>query len=256
MARRKHIIETEAPSTYRIPENIPEVPKFRCIVADPPWRRNQSSGDGRYGGAINHYPLMSLERIKNMPVADLAADNAHLYLWVTNSNIDEGLEVIKAWGFRFITVFHWIKPKIGVGNYFRNASESVLFAVRGSLPPKCRTQINWMIDYPTEHSVKPRSFISIVEKVSPGPYLELFCRRRPASCEPWLCWGNETEGGADLFIQGYPVPKYSWEQNADEGDTPAADVATSEVTAAEVTATGAGATEATTAEATTPKEEA
>ena len=216
MTKTRHIVEKEAPKDYQIPENIPEVPKARCIVADPPWQRNQTSRGGKYGGAINHYPLMSLERIKNLPVADLADENAHLYLWVTDSNIDEGLEVVKAWGFRYITLFHWVKPKLGVGNFLRGGAETCIFAVRGTLPPKCRTQIAWMIDYPTEHSVKPRAFISIVEKVSPGPYLELFCRRRPASREPWLCWGNETEDGADLFIPGYPVPKYSWEQNLDE----------------------------------------
>lgn len=209
----KHIIETSAPENYRVPKNIPAHPKFKAIVADPPWTKNQSSS-GSYGGALGHYDLMSLDRIKKMPVAELADDDAHLYLWVTNGNIDEGLELIQAWGFRFITMFHWIKPKMGVGNYFRNASETCLFAVRGRLPPRNRTQINWLISYPTMHSEKPREFISIVERISPGPYLELFCRRRPASCEKWYCWGNETEGGADLFIPGYPVPKYSFEEDA------------------------------------------
>ena len=213
----KHKIERTAPTDYRVPENIPKPPKFRTIVADPPWTKNQSSGkSGGYGGAINHYSLMDIERIKAMPIADFADEDAHLYLWVTNSNIDEGLEVVKAWGFRYITMFHWIKPKLGVGNYLRNASETCIFAVRGKLPPKCRTQINWLISYPTIHSEKPREFMSIVERVSPGPYLELFCRRRPASNEKWYCFGNETEGGADLFIPGYPVPKYSWEQDAPE----------------------------------------
>ena len=211
----KHIIERTAPVNYRVPENIPAAIKYHTIVADPPWAKNQS-GRGSYGGAINHYDLMSLERIKQLPVADLADDNAHLYLWVTNSNIDEGLEVIKAWGFRYITMFHWIKPKMGVGNYFRNASETCLFAVRGKLPPKCRTQINWLISYPTSHSQKPREVISIVERISPGPYLELFCRRRPASRENWHCWGNETEGGADIFVPGFSVPAYSFERRAEE----------------------------------------
>ena len=214
----KHIVEREAPTDYRVPDNIPPRRKYRTILADPAWAKNQSSHSGRYGGALNHYDLMSLDRIKQMPVAELADDNAHLYLWVTNSNIDEGLEVIKAWGFRYITMFHWIKPKLGVGNYLRNASETCLFAVRGKLPPQCRNQINWLISYPTKHSEKPREFISIVERVSPGPYLELFCRRRPASHEQWHCWGNETEGGADLYIPGYPVPQYSWE-TADQSRT-------------------------------------
>ena len=184
-------------------------------IRDRPWSKNQSSCHG-YGGAIGHYDLMSIDRIKAMPVADLADENAHLYLWVTNSNIDEGLEVIKAWGFRYITMFHWIKPKMGVGNYFRNASETCLFAVRGKAPAKFKSQINWMIGYPTQHSEKPREFTSVVERLSDGPYLELFCRRRPASNEKWYCWGNETENGADIYIPDYPVPKYSFEEPKEE----------------------------------------
>lgn len=215
----KHMIQNAAPPDERVPENIPPIPKFRTIVADPPWSKNQTSRDGKYGGAINHYSLMSLERIKQMPVAELADENAHLYLWVTEGNVDEGLEVVKAWGFRYITMFHWIKPKMGVGNYLRTASETCIFAVRGKLPPKCKNQINWLIDYPTSlHSEKPRSFTSIVERVSPGPYLELFCRKRPASAENWYCWGNETEGGADIYIPGYPVPKYSFEESDAVGE--------------------------------------
>lgn len=209
---KKHIIEKAAKVEQCIPESIPTIPKFRTIVADPPWTHNQTSGGG-YGGAIKHYDLMTIDRIKQMPIAELADDNAHLYLWVTNSNMDEGLDVVKAWGFRYITMFHWIKPKLGVGNYLRNASETCIFAVRGKLPPKCRTQMNWLIDYPTLHSEKPRQFVSIVEKVSPGPYLELFCRKRPASAGDWYCWGNETADGADIYIPGYPVPKYSFEQD-------------------------------------------
>lgn len=210
MSQRKGV--WKRPVEWRVPEKIPKPPKFHACVADPCWMRNQLGGSGGYGGAGNHYGLMTTEDIKAMPISELMDDNAHLYLWVTNSNIDEGLEVVKAWGFRYITLFHWIKPKMGVGNYIRNASETCIFAVRGKLPPKCRTQIGWMISYPTVHSEKPREFASIVERVSPGPYLELFCRRRPASNEKWWCWGDETEGGADLYIPGYPVPKYSFEQ--------------------------------------------
>lgn len=209
----KHKIEKEAPKDYRIPENIPGIPKFKCIYADPAWNKNQ----GGNWGALQHYDLMSLERIKQMPVAELADDNAHLWLWVTNSNIDEGLEVIKAWGFTYRTMFHWIKPRMGLGTYLRNASETCLFATRGKAPVKFKSQINWQIGYPTpNHSEKPRSFISIIERVSPAPYCELFCRKRPASSEKWYCWGNETEGGSDFYIPGYPVPKYSFEKGDDE----------------------------------------
>lgn len=213
---KKHSINREEPKDYFIPRNIPAIPKVSTVMADPAWVKNQTGGSGRYGSALNHYNLTSLERIKAMPVQDFVADDAHLYLWVTNSNIDEGLEVIKAWGFRYITMFHWIKPRMGMGNYLRNASETCLFAVRGKLPPLNRNQINWLISYPTEHSEKPREFVSIVERVSPGPYLELFCRKRPASNKKWYCWGDETEGGADIFIPGYPVPKYSFLKDGEE----------------------------------------
>lgn len=209
----QHNLETKAPKSYRTPKDIPPVPKFRTIVADPPWCKNQ----GGNWGAVQHYDLMSLERIKQMPIADLAHDNAHLWLWVTNSNIDEGLEVIKAWGFTYRSMFHWIKPRMGMGHYLRNASETCLFATRGKAPVKYKSQLNWQICYPTpNHSEKPRGFISIVERVSHQPYCELFCRKRPASREKWWCWGNETEGGADFFIPGYPVPKYSFEKNKKE----------------------------------------
>ena len=216
---KKHVVQKTAPKTWRVPENLPDIPKFRCVVADPAWTRNMTSRDGRYGSALDKYDLMALQRIKDLPVADLMADDAHAYIWCMNGNIDEGLEVMKAWGFRYITKIDWIKPKMGVGNYWRNASEVCLFGVRGKLPPKCKTQINWFIDYPTEHSVKPRMFTSMVEKVSPGPYLELFCRRRPASSEKWYCWGNQCEGGSDVYIPGYPVPRYSFDPDFYDPDS-------------------------------------
>lgn len=221
----KHKIERTVPAVCRVPENIPEISKFRCIVADPPWCKNQCSAGG-YGGALGHYDLMSLDRIKSMPVKDLADENAHLWLWATDSNIDDALAVVKAWGFRYITMFHWFKPKMGVGNYLRGASEPCIFAVRGKLPPMCRTQINWILSYPTIHSEKPREIISAIERVSPGPRLELFCRKRPASSEKWYCWGNEVQAshyepaGADIFIPGYPVPKYSFEHNDEAAEQP------------------------------------
>lgn len=211
----KHKIEREVPKDYRIPNHIPKPPKFRTIVADPPWSKNQ----GGKLGALNHYDLMSLERIKAMPVAELADDNAHLWLWVTNSNIDEGLEVIKAWGFTYRTMFHWIKPRMGLGCYLRNASETCLFATRGKAPVKFKGQMNWgLMPVTLTHSEKPREMISVIERISEGPYCELFCRKRPASNEEWWCWGNEVEpsvyckAGADFFIPDYPVPVYSFEQ--------------------------------------------
>ena len=210
----KHQIERKVPDGYPVPRNIPTPPKFRTIVADPPWSKNQG---GKYG-AINHYSLMSLDRIKDMPVAELADENAHLWLWVTNGNIDEGLEVIKAWGFTYRSMFLWIKPRMGLGTYLRNSSEVCLFATRGKAPVMFKGQMNWALMPVTRvHSEKPREMISIIERVSPGPYCELFCRKRPASSERWWVWGNEVgaseyqKAGADFFIPGYPVPKYSFD---------------------------------------------
>lgn len=220
----KHRIERAAPMNDRQPDNIPTIPKFRTIVADPPWSKNQG---GNYG-AVQHYNLMTLDRIKAMPVADLADENAHLWLWVTNSNIDEGLEVIKAWGFTYRTMFHWVKPRMGLGTYLRNASETCLFATRGRAPVKFKGQMNWgWLPVTSVHSQKPREMISTIERVSEGPYCELFCRKRPASSERWWAWGDGVlasdfqNAGADFYIPGYPVPKYSFEndnnQNNEEG---------------------------------------
>ena len=208
----KYKLEKEAPKNERVPENIPDVPKFKCIYADPPWNRSQLG----HWGAVQHYPLMSLDRIKNMPVADLADNDAFLWLWTTNAGIEDALEVIKAWGFSYRSIYHYIKPRMGLGRILRNSSESILVATRGKPEVKFKGQMNWGIYPVTKHSEKPRELISVIERICDGPYLELFCRRRPASTEKWYCWGNETEGGADFFIPGYPVPKYSFEKDNDE----------------------------------------
>ena len=177
--------------------------KFGTIVADPPWDINQKGKRG----AIMHYPLMPLEDIKNMPVADLAEENAHLWLWIPNGLLQEGLDVMKAWGFTYRDPFHWIKPRLGLGNYLRNASETILFGTRGKAPVKYRAQPNWLFAPVQDHSHKPEEMFPIIERVSPGPYLELFARRHPSSNEDWSIWGNQVE--SDIFIPGYPVPKYS-----------------------------------------------
>ena len=176
--------------------------KYKTILADPPWDINQR---GNYG-AIKHYDLMSLERIKAMPVADLCGDNAHLYLWCPNGLIPQALEVIKAWGFTYRSAIYWIKPRLGLGVYIRNASETCLFATRGKAPVKFHAQPNWVFCPQLRHSEKPAEQFAIIERLSDGPYLELFARRRQPG---WDSWGNEIPGGSDLIIPGYPVPTYS-----------------------------------------------
>lgn len=180
--------------------------KYATILADPPWDFDQR---GRFG-AIHHYDLMSLERIKEMPIADLAADDAHLYLWVTNGTLPFGFELLKAWGFQYRSIFTWIKPKLGLGNYMRNSTEQVLFATRGKAPVLFKAQPTWGFFPVQEHSHKPEEFHKIIERLSPGPYLELFARRRPLG--DWDVWGNQID--SDIEIPGYPVPNTPVTENS------------------------------------------
>lgn len=174
--------------------------KYKTILADPPWDINQKGKRG----AASHYALMKLDQIKAMPVADFCDKNAHLYLWVPNGLLQEGLDVIKKWGFTFRSPIYWIKPRLGLGNYIRNASETCLFATRGHAPVKFRAQPNWLFAPFQGHSHKPEEQFAIIERLSDAPYLELFARRRQPG---WDAWGNEIE--SDVVIPGYPVPHYT-----------------------------------------------
>jgi N6-adenosine-specific RNA methylase IME4 len=174
--------------------------RFRTILADPPWDIQQK-GDR---GAERHYRLMTLARIKAMPVSDLAEDDAHLWLWVTNATLREGYDVAEAWGFTVRSPLTWVKFRLGLGAYLRNSTEHLLFATRGKAPVKFRSQPTW-INAPVQvHSRKPDEQYAIIERISGGPYLELFARRRPPSLRAWSVWGNQIE--SDISILGYPVP--------------------------------------------------
>ncbi len=151
------------------------------------------------------YPTMELEEICELPVRDLAGATAHLYLWVPNALLAEGLEVMRRWGFTYKTNLVWFKVRAdggpdgrGVGFYFRNVTELVLFGVRGSmrtLQPG-RTQVNLLATRKREHSRKPDELYDMVERCSPGPYLELFARfPRPG----WAQWGNENVEENSLY---------------------------------------------------------
>lgn len=179
--------------------------KYKTILADPPWDINQR-GRNSTRSAERHYNLMPLEQIKSMPVTDLCEENAHLYLWIPNGLLQEGLDVIKAWDFTFRSPIYWIKPRLGLGNYVRNASETLLFATRGKAPVKFHAQPNWLFAPQQEHSHKPEEQFAIIERLSDGPYLELFARRRQPG---WDCWGFEAPDGSDIVVPGYPVPQYS-----------------------------------------------
>ncbi len=180
---------------------LPDRPRrFRTILADPPWDIQQKGARG----ADQHYPLMGLERIKRMPVASVAEDDAHLWLWVTNATLRQGYDVAEAWGFTVRSPLTWIKFRLGLGNYLRNTTEHLLFCTRGKAPVKFRSQPTWFNAPVQDHSHKPEEQYALIERVSDGPYLELFARRQPPSSADWSVWGNEID--SDVTLPGYPVP--------------------------------------------------
>lgn len=188
------------PRTVRTTLRSEAPDRFCTILVDPPWDIQQTGARG----AVRHYRLLNLERIKAMPVRDLAEDNAHLWLWVTNATLRDGFDVAEAWGFTVRSPLTWVKFRIGLGNYLRNATEHLLFATRGKAPVRFRSQPTWMTAPVQDHSHKPEEQYALIERVSPGPYLELFARRRPPSDRGWFVWGDEVE--ADISLPGYPVP--------------------------------------------------
>ena len=160
--------------------------RFRCVVLDPPW---DYDGEGASGRAAPTYATMTDEEIAALPVAALAEPAAHLYLWVTNFSLPRGLELLQGWGFHYVTCISWCKPSIGVGAYFRNSTEHVLFGVRGSLPLLHADQGTWFAaPRGPRHSDKPEAFFDIVRRSSPGPRLELFAR---GPREGFVVWGAE-----------------------------------------------------------------
>lgn len=175
--------------------------KFRTILADPPWQfQNRTGKVAPEHRRLNRYGTMTLDQIKAMPVADLADDPAHLYLWVPNALLPDGLAVMEAWGFAYKSNVVWHKIRKdggsdgrGVGFYFRNVTELLLFGIRGknarTLAPG-RRQVNMMETQKREHSRKPDEQYRLIEDCSPGPHLELFAR---GPRKGWKVWGNQSE---------------------------------------------------------------
>ena len=171
-----------------------------CVLADPPWQFSNRTGKvAPEHRRLNRYGTLTLDEIKAIPVHAAAAKQSHLYLWVPNALLAEGLAVMEAWGFQYKTNLVWHKVRKdggpdgrGVGFYFRNTTELILFGVRGSLRTlqPGRSQVNILRTQKREHSRKPDELYSIIEECSPGPRLELFARgQRPG----WHQWGNQVE---------------------------------------------------------------
>lgn len=193
----------------KVEENLPtaaevllsaNLGRFGTILADPPWRFSNRTGKiAPEHRRLVRYKTMEMEDIYELPVAQLALPQSHLYLWVPNALIAEGLETMKRWGFEYKSNIIWHKIRKdggpdgrGVGFYFRNVTEMILFGVRGSLRTlkPGRTQVNFLKTRKREHSRKPDELYPIIEACSPGPYLELFAR---VSRSGWQHWGNEVD---------------------------------------------------------------
>ena len=176
--------------------------KFQTILADPPWRfMNRTGKMAPEHRRLSRYGTMGLAEIKGLPVAELVQEPAHLYLWVPNALLPDGIEVLRAWGFEYKSNIVWHKIRKdggsdgrGVGFYFRNVTELVLFGVRGknarTLAPG-RRQVNLISTQKREHSRKPDELYDVIEACSRAPYLEMFARD---TREGWVGWGNQADG--------------------------------------------------------------
>ncbi len=175
--------------------------KFSTVLADPPWQfKNRTGKMAPEHKRLRRYPTLSLQEIKELPVEAIVHDTAHLYLWVPNALLAEGLQVMEHWGFTYKTNIIWYKvrkdggpDRRGVGFYFRNVTEMILFGVRGknarTLQPG-RSQENIIVARKREHSRKPDEQYKIIESCSWGPYIELFAR---GPREGWFVWGNQAQ---------------------------------------------------------------
>jgi len=181
------------PEAPPLPEGI-----FRCIVADPPWQVTTGPdawGTKEAGNEALDYETMSIEQIKEMPIAERSADDAHLYLWTINKYVEQSYDVARCWGFKPSVLLVWAKqPRgIGLGGTFRQTCEFILYARRGSLQENTITETTWFSWPRGVHSRKPDAFYELVESKTPAPggkqdRLELFARRQRAG---WTVWGDE-----------------------------------------------------------------
>lgn len=187
--------------------------RFKTILADPPWQfQNRTGKVAPEHKRLNRYGTLSLDDIKSLPVAAAADDTAHLYLWVPNALLPDGLDVMRAWGFTYKSNIIWHKLRKdggsdgrGVGFYFRNVTEVLLFGVRGKNARTLqagRTQVNYIGTRKREHSRKPDEQYALIQSCSQGPYLELFARGgRPG----WEIWGNQAD---ETYLPDWPTYRH------------------------------------------------
>lgn len=193
--------------------------RFKTILADPPWQfKNRTGKIAPEHKRLKRYETMPTVDIANLPITQYADENSHLYLWVPNALLPEGLQVMEAWGFTYKTNLIWVKvtkhgkpDRRGVGFYYRNVTEMLLFGLRGKLRtcPPARSTANLFATRKEEHSRKPGCVHEIIERCSPGPRLELFAREK---VDGWTCWGDEM----DTYIDDRKVPRSYRVQSGEE----------------------------------------
>lgn len=198
--------------------------KFKTILADPPWQfQNKTGKVAPEHKRLARYGTLKLDDIKRLPVSDAAADSAHLYLWIPNAMLPDGLAVMEAWGFKYKSNVIWHKLRKdggsdgrGVGFYFRNVTEILLFGVRGknarTLQPG-RTQVNYMGTRKREHSRKPDEQFPLIESCSPGPYLEMFAR---GERKGWAIWGDQAD---ESYKPDWPTYAHHSQRNLEPATT-------------------------------------
>jgi hypothetical protein len=194
------------PSATPLPDGV-----FTTLVADPPWRygntATRANAEGHYDGTLTIPQLCGDELLPDGTnlvkeiVRPKTADRAHLYLWTTAGHLPDAFGVMEAWGFTYKTYLVWVKPQMGMGNYFRVSTELVLFGIKGAMRTQDMATVNWFKEKRGKHSAKPQKFFDIVRKSSPGRYLELFARcdkgALPGTCQcsrcrlGWEIWGNQ-----------------------------------------------------------------
>lgn len=161
--------------------------KFGTVYADPPWRYDNQ---GTRASTDNHYSTMTVDELCAMPVRDVVSDKAHLHLWTTNAFLFETPKILEAWGFEYKSTFVWVKPQMGIGNYWRNSHELLITGVRGGLTALSKSERSWVECKRGKHSAKPDQVRDSIMRLSPGPYLELFGRR---NVRDWVVFGNQIE---------------------------------------------------------------
>jgi N6-adenosine-specific RNA methylase IME4 len=195
--------------------------KFGSILIDPPWRFSNSTGKvAPEHKRLHRYETMSFGEIAGLPIGEIALPQSHLYLWSPNALLAEALAIMKAWGFTYKTNIVWYKVRKdggpdgrGVGFYFRNVTELLLFGIKGKIRTLApgRRQVNIMISRKEEHSKKPDAIYGLIERCSPGPYCELFGRQRVRG---WTQCGDQ--------VDSYTRPlhrAYSWATNRDRSSS-------------------------------------